>query len=58
MRKKNKAKYVSKKILLKGNIGSKYIKWHPKILELVVSLFTYTDYSVLVHAQNIEKQYH
>ena len=29
-----------------------------KLLELFVNQLTYPDYSVLIHPQNIEKQYH
>ena len=41
---------LSKNIILKGNIATKYIKQNPKILEVVVS--SYLDYSFLIHPQN------
>ena len=41
-------KHVLRKVILKGNIITKYIEhWHTKILELV-----------LIYPQNVEKQYH
>ena len=44
---------------IKGNLTTKYILHiNTKLLELVVSSFAYPDYSVLIHPQNIENQYH
>ena len=49
MQKRNKAEQVMKKITLNGNITVAYIEHkHKKILEV----------SVLIHPQNVEKQYH
>ena len=61
MRKRDKAKHtMKKKVILKDNITTKYIEYiHTEILGLVVmSPFAYPNYNVLIHPQNIEKQYH
>ena len=48
-----------KKIILKGNIRTKYIEYKQKIMEVVVIIpFTYPNYSVLIHPQNVGKPYH
>ena len=63
MRKRNKAKHVIKKVILKGNITTKYqpasiLSINTKILEIVLHLFAYPNLSVLIHPQNIERQNH
>ena len=51
---KNEAKYFSPK----GNITTKYIKYKPQNTESNVNLLEYLVDSVLIHPQNIEKQFH
>ena len=42
-----------KKTIPKGKI-TKYMNINSKILEQVLSLFTYPDHNILIHPQNIE----
>ena len=44
-------------IIRKGNI-TKYIKHKYKILELFECLSAYLEYIVLIHPDNVEKQYY
>ena len=62
-KKKKKQSTLSKRVVLKGNITTKYqpaniLNINTKKLEIVVRPFAYPDHSVLIHPRIIERQYH